>query len=491
MVESRFRLELTSIVDLNYKSCFGMIRFMNKPDSKPSSRRSLYQKFSDKVFSLTGMPVGRVLTAIVGILFLGWAILFATHGEEQPSNLKSKITKKEDFLAAITVPQNFFETVLPIQIEKLNSMVERCDQLLNQKSEYSEKVEEKRLSLLMLKAITLADNGLDPTPTLDLFQNSADQIASSVTQQDKYQYLVAATYMEVLAADPESDFHTQATAAISGIQETTPVPQFFAKLCFESAKEYYQGSKDRVKSGKLLRSLGKKIAMAKDPSVSDWGFSLMDYPDFFSAYQRSTNHTKSGQSLESETDQLLKQLRQTPPQSQQTYDVLLNVPEQHLHAGNKKIALSVLEELTSLASSSDSRISDYILPKALKLKTRIDLLNKPFPLSGLDVAGRTIGPPDKESTVIFFYNPFEKNSVQALRRFATSPLLEGSSTTLYLVSVVQPSEDHILAVKESFPDFISIDRLTSENWFEKSGIDQVPYLIKLDKAGVVRDLEFP
>ena len=468
---------------------------MSTPDHTPSSRRTPYQKFSDKVFSLTGMPVSRVLTFIAGLLVLGGAVLYATREEEQASNYKSQISKKKDYLEAITIPNGFFESAFPIQIEKLDGMIERCDQLLSEKSEYSEysdKVQAKRLTLVALKAIAIADNGLDPTPTLDLFQENVEQISGSSTQPDEYQYLVVSTYMKVLSADPDLDFYTQAVAAISAIQKTTPVPGLQAKITYESARKYYDDSKDKVKSGKLVQLLGEKMAMAKEPDVSDFGSSLVDYPNFFSSYKGSISQSKLGNKLHIETKRLLKQIEETPPQSLQTYDVLMNVPEQYLHAGNKKVALMVLNQLTSVASSSNPRLRDLVLPKLLRLKTRIDLLNSPFPLSGLDLAGKTIALSEDEQTMIVFFNPNdEKDSVAALRRVAESPLREGWSTTTYLASVEELEDEIIVAIKVLDPNFIFVDHATSKDWLEKSGIDKLPYLIRLDNAGVVQNLSFP
>ena len=463
---------------------------MNKLDQTPSSRRTPYQKFSDKVFSLTGMPVGRVLVFLIGLLALGWSIHYATREDDQPSLSKSKATKKSDFLAAITLPQNFTESPLPVQIDKLDWMIQRCNQLITQKSEYSDRVQERLAALIGLKAMTLSGNELDPTPTLELFQEQLDQFSSS-QEKEQHKYLAVVTYMWVLAENPELDIYTQATAAISAIQEATPVPQSKAVGSFNSAVKYFEKSKDKAKSGKLVQLLGDRLSMAKDREVSEFGFSLIDYPNFFSSYRDSINISKFESTLESDTVRLLEQIEKTPPQSVQTYNVLLNVPEQLLHVGNKEVALEVLQKLSSVTSASGPRIRDSVLPKITRLKTRVDLYKNPFPLSGFDVEGKPIEPTQSEQTLIVFFNPFKKNSTRALNRVANSPLREGSSTTTYLVSVAELSPEKILSINKIGSNFIITDRPTSEGWLEKSGIEQVPYLIRLDKAGVVQRLSFP
>lgn len=464
---------------------------MSTPDHTPSSRRSPYQIFSDKVFALTGMPVGRVLTVIIGLLVLGWAILYALRGDDQTAEYKSRVTKKQDFLAAITIPNDFFDAAFPVQVEKLDVMIGRCEQLLEQKSEYGDRVQEKLLTLLGLKSIALAEIKLDPTPTLALLQKNADQFSASLTPKDKYQYLVASSYMGVLAANPDLDLRHQATEAISAIQTTTPIPRSQAIVSFQSAMQYYEGSENKVEAAELVRLLGNRMSMAKDPSISDYGFSLIDYTYYYSSYNGSISQSKVGDNLESEVTQLVRQLQETPPQSQKTYKVLMNVPEQLLHSGNKKVALMVVQQLASAASSSPSLVRDNVLPKLAKLKTRVDLLRKPFPLTGFDITGEAIGPPKSEQTIIIFFNHQQQKSIRALRRVVGSPLREGWSTKTYLVPVGELPEQHILGIKELDPELIIVDGPTSKDWLEKSGIEQVPYVVRLDKAGIVELLSFP
>lgn len=464
---------------------------MSKPQHSPSSRRSRYQKFSDKVFSLTGMPVERVVTIIVGLLVLGWAIQYAMREDQQASDQKTQIAMKQEFLSATTIPQNFFKYAFPIKIEKLDGMIDRCNQLLNQKNQYTDRVQEKRMTLYALKSVILAENGIDPAPFLELFKENANQIAAATGQQDKYQYLKVSTYMKVLAADPDSDFYPQVHSAISAIQEATPVPRVQAITCFKSATEYFDGSKDKAKAGKILQMLGEKMAMAKDQDVAYYGSSLIDYPNFFSSYQGSILQSRMSYDLESEVNQLVRKLTETPPRSLQTYDTLMNVPEQLLRAKNKKVALMVLQELASAAASSDSRTRDHVLPKLQKLKTRIELLMNPFPLTGLDAAGRTIELNDQGETILFFFNPNKRNSIDALSRFTNSPLLAGGATTTYVVPSEELLEDSVLSVSKMHPTFIAVDGPTSEDWMEKGGIEQVPFAIRLDKAGIVQDIGLP
>lgn len=467
---------------------------MSKPDFKPSSRRTLYQKFSDKVFAWTGMPVRRVVTAIAGLSILGWAIIYAISGKEEAVGVKSKVAKKKDFIEAISIPENFLSSPFPVQLEQIDTTIGRCKQLLNNKVEYSEyddQLQLKLLTLFSLKSITLAANGMDPTGALDLFEKKFNQIASSSAQPDEHQYLAASTYLRVLEADPKLDFYEQLTRAINGIEKTTPVPRTQAIASFKAATAYHEAVKDKAKSAKLLEMLGERMMKAKDVEVADFGACLMDFPNFFSSYKGSIDASKFGVGLDAEADKFLAQLDETPPQSWQSYNVLLNIPEECLHVGNTKAALTILEKMASLAHSAIPRTREKIVPKIERLKTRVNLLNRPFPLSGFDVTGKPIGADDNEQTIIMFYDPFQQQSVEALRRVAASPLREGWETTTYLVSTKDTTEQEVIALKKLDRDFVIVDEATAQQWVEKSGVEKLPYLIILDAEGTVQRMRFP
>jgi len=464
---------------------------MNKTDRKPSSRRSPYKKFSDTLFSKTGLPLPRLLMIIFGLLLLGASILYATRDDDTSSQLKSRESEANDFIAATSIPQNFSRFSFPVQIEKLDQMIERCSHLLSKKKDYSVGGQEKLLAPFSLKAMAMSKNGLDPAPALELLQKNIDQISNSSVQKDAHQYLLVGTYMGVLAEAPESDCYTQAMAAISTIQETTPAQRHRAMFSFNSAMKYHRDSKDKDKSGKLVRFLGNRLRMARDQEISEYGFSLIDFTNYFQCYEDSIRQSNFFSKLESETTQLMKQIKKTPPESARTYNVLMNVPEQHLQAGNKTVALKILDQLTATASSSPPRIRDRVLEKLAVQRTRINLLKRPFPLSGFDAAGSAISPPEKEQILILFFNPDGMKTESALQRVANSPLRKGWSTETYLASASELSTDELRRIKETYPTFIVVDRPTSEQWLEKSGIDQMPYLVRLDKESVVQRLSFP
>jgi hypothetical protein len=474
---------------LENKPPFRNSRFMDNQIHKPSSRRTLYQKFSDKVFATTGMPLARVVVVILGLTALGGSIYYAMRDVDESSLVDAKAPDTNDFLKATALAADFSALEFPVQIEKLDWMIDRCDELLQHEGDYKDRLKEKLLGILALKAMLAAHNGVDPAAALSMLENRIDQMSASPAEKDARQYLMVGSYMNVLASNSDLDLSAQATAAISAITEATPVPTEKAVASFNAALKYYERSKDKVEAGNLVRLLGKRMALAKEKKISDFGNSLVDYTHYFSCYQGSLSQSNSGNTLESETTQLEMQLLETPPLSVQTYNVLMNVPQRHLHAGNQQRARKILDQLTSAASISDERIRDAVLPRLAKFKTRVDLFGSPFPFSGYDTDQNPIELPDAGETHIVFVNPLENRSKNALNQIVKSPLHEGGKT--YLASATGMSDKQVRYLQNLSPIFTVVDEPTAKDWFEKSGIEKVPYLIKLDKAGIVQSLRFP
>ena len=105
--------------------------------------------------------------------------------------------------------------------------------------------------------------------------------------------------------------------------------------------------------------------------------------------------------------------------------------------------------------------------------------------------GKTIEPTQSEQALIVFFDPSKEKSTSALDRVANSPLREGWSTTTYLVPAAELSAKKTLSLNRIDSKYIITDQPTSKDWFEKSGIERLPYLIRLDEAGVVQRLSFP
>ena len=478
-----------------------------KPDPSNKSRsrkkrkhRSFYKKTSDKVFKSTGMTLDRLLSIAIGFLLIGGLVLYLMYigNDSLPSSLDTPTSQYEsgesdeyDFLRAVTIPTNFSESSLPVQIERVDWMLKRCDFLLDQKSDYSDKIEEKVLSLLGLKSVLMAQSGMDPKPFLEVLENRTSNVSSSATEKDKHQYLVVVSYLSALASVPDAEIYDDAIKAISGIQESTPVPPATAISCYNSCLKYYILSDNKTAAGELLKQMGGKLAISGSERLIDLGLTLLDYPNFSYYYQDSFKQPKSGSRFEAETLQLLEQIRQTPPQSVQTFDLLLSVPEQYLQAGNKEVAQKVLDQLAAAASKSNSETRENVRKKIGRQTTRINLLGKKFTLSGVDVTGTEIGPSKKDTILIMFWDPDGITATDALIRISDSRMYDSWSTEMFLATVSELTVEEIASLKEKFPNFRVVDGPTAIDWMEKSGVNEVPYLITLDQTGTVRRLNTP
>ena len=446
------------------------------------------------------MPLSRLISIGAGCLLIGGIALYIRYQDDQsqPSSIEvpnsqidSGASEEQDFLAAVTIPPDFSKSSLPVRIDRVDWMIERCTYLLNQKNSYGVKIEEKMLALLALKAVMMAESGLAPDQHLDRLKKRVAQASSGSSEIDKHQYLVVVTYITALASLPEAKIYDDAMAAINGIQNTTPIPPATAISCYNSCLTYYVGSADKTAAAALLRLMGEKLSTSSQQRLSDLGLSLMDYPNFSYYYQDAFVQPKSGSKFEAKTFELLKQIQKTPPQSAKTYDLLLTVPEQHLQAGNEKVALKLLEQFTSISAQANSKIRDDVLEKVERLSKRINLLGKKFPVAGAEVTGDKIEPSNKENTIIVFWDPDGRESREALVRTADSRLFDRWTTAVYLASVSELTEKEIAGLKDRFPDFKVVDGPTSVDWMERSGVNEVPYLLLLNREGIVQRLATP
>lgn len=400
-------------------------------------------------------------------------------------------SEEQNFLNAVTIPKDFAKLSFPVRIEKLDGMIQHCRHLLTQDTQYHDKLREKLISLYALRCVLVAQSGVDPAAEIQELEKEIAQFVESEAEQETHHYLLAYVHMTLMAANPESEFYDKTMATINQIQESTPAPPPKVAGCYNSALRYFVGSKDKEAAADLLRLLGKKMVLAKEQGIKDYGLALQDYPNFSSFYQDNLVNRQVNDDSLTRTLQLLEQIKRTPPKSTETYDLLLKLPEQFLQAGNLEVAKKILKQIDATAADANEVIKDYVTKKIEKSKTRIELMGNLFPLSGFDVRGIPIKGTKKEQTVIVFWNPDQKTSLEALVRVQDSRLYDQWSTELLLASVSELTADEIIEYKKQFSSFRFIDGPTSKNWVENSGVNDVPYAITLDQDGIVRRFATP
>lgn len=462
--------------------------------------RSRYRRMSDAVFAKTGIPLSRLLSISLVIALVGGLIYYVvkdgngsvgTAVDAPVTQFDSGKSDFGNFVDAVTVPKDFSKFTYPERIEKLDAMIKNCRHLLTQKNQYADKLKEKLIALHALKCVLLAENGIDPTAEIRRLKNQAAQSAETEAQQDEYHYLLAYVDMATLANRRDDQLYDMAMASINAIRETSLVPPAQAAGCARAARIYFANSTDKAAAGKILKALGTKMLLAKEQKIKDIGLELLDHPNFFTYYEDSSLGRTESDDYLPKTIELLKQIQKTPPQSIETYNVLLDLPEQYLQAGNTIVAGRVLQQINAAAGDVNEVIRQYVLAKIQKVSTRIGLVGNPFPLAGLDVRGTPIEPLKKERTVVIFWNPDEKSSIDALVRVQDSRLYDRWSTELLLVPIAELLPDEIIVLKKKFPTFRFIDNSTSKRWLEISGVNRVPYAITLDGDGIVKRMSQP
>jgi len=62
---------------------------------------------------------------------------------------------------------------------------------------------------------------------------------------------------------------------------------------------------------------------------------------------------------------------------------------------------------------------------------------------------------------------------------------------VFLASVAELKDNEISVLKKLYPNFKVVHGPTVIDWMERSGVNQVPYMIRLDKDSIVRRLTIP
>ena len=462
--------------------------------------RSKYKKLSDAVFSKTGLPLSRLLSIVIGLLIVGGIVAYAFQAdnkssasapESHTSQFNSNGSEEQNFLEAGTLPPDYQTLPLPVQLEKIDSMILHCRHLISKDNDYKDEIKEKMISLHALKCITMSQNNLPPTTAVEQLEAVVSQVVASEAEREKYNYLLAFVHMANLALLPESEQYDKAVSAINSIDESTPVLPAKAAGCYNSALLYYKNSKDKVAATKLLQLLGSKMAMAEEKTIAEMGLSLIDYPTFSKYIRQSILESEKDDSLISKTDQLLNLMRKTPPQSENTYDVLLQLPEHYLQTGNSKTAAKVLKEIESAAAGLDERFRDKLQPKINNAARRISLLGKPFPLTGTDASGKPLRPTEKKQTVVVFWSPRHKRSLDILAQLRDSSIYDVWTTNLIIATASDLTPEEFRNLEKLYSPFRFVDFQTSKKWMLEVGVSTVPYLMTVNKNGIVERFSNP
>ena len=462
--------------------------------------RSKYKKLSDSVFTKTGLPLSRLLFTIIGILIVGGLIAYAFQANDKSSatapgtptsQFNSDDSEEQNFLDAGTLPSNFQILPLPVKLEKIDGMILHCRHLLNEDNNYTDEIKDKLISLHSFKCITMAQNNLAPNSAIKELEAIIPQVVETETERKKYRYLNAFVYLSSLASFPTAELYDNAISAINLIDETTPVLPSKTVGCYNVALTYYNKSNDKVAAAKLMQLLGSKMAMAKEVKIADMGLSLIDYPIFVEEVRESVLQREIDEGFIARTNRLLGLIRKTPPKSESTYNVLLYLPEHYLQAGSVDIASKILVEIKSAVAGADERFRNKLQTKIERSAKRIALFGKPFPLFGSDVDGKPLRPTKKNKTVVLFWSPNHKEAYATLARLHDSSLYNEWDTQILTASTAELTPEKISSLRNRFSHFRFLDYPTSKEWISTVGVSAVPYLMTVNKNGIVERFSEP
>lgn len=442
--------------------------------------------------------MSRLLTLLCFIGIAGGLAIYLSTGEKEdiPSSTQTTTSlfnesdsDEKKFVDSVTIPANFTSLTLPVRIEHLDKMIDHCNHLMTKETDFRDRIQTKVIALRSLKCTSMAEGGLEVRPIVDDLIAEIQKSGSSENPISDNAYLLAYVKLTILSFDPESSFYNDVMKLIEEIDTTTPAPPSKILGCHTTALRYFNNAKDKQKAGALLIALGKKISASKEDRLADYGLALMDYPHYRSLFEKDRQSYAPEEEFVKDTFEMFDQLDKTPPQSAQTYDKLLVVPELFLQSGNMEVAKKFLAQIRSVASNANSRIQSYVQTKIEKSLVRVSLLGNQFPVAGHDIDGKAISFGGKEKSLVLFWSPDKQSAKETLNRIKDSSLNDRWSTDIFLVAVTELTDQELATLKKTYPLFRVLDSATSKAWMENSGVNTIPYLLTLDRDAVVRRME--
>jgi tetratricopeptide (TPR) repeat protein len=472
---------------------------------KRRRRRSRYQRFSESVFRVTGLPLMRFVQLTAGLIAIIGIVLFLLKDIRERENdsesvlnpeltnslFDTEIPDEQSFLLSATIPSNFDDLPLPVRIERIDKKIANCQHLLTQETDYKETIYNRMISLFALRCTSVAQEGVDPRPMADEMYLQIANFADTDEKRKQMVYLKVFVSLTILSFDPKSSFYNDALQQIGEIDETTSVPPPKALGCYNAALRYYIAAGDKEKAAILLKALGRKLALAEVVRLSDLGLALIDYPQYFALYKEGRQTFQSEEDYSKQAYLLFEQLGDAPPQSAQTYDRLLSVPELFLKTGNIEAAKQTLLKIKTVAATANQRIKSYVDEKVTRSIRRLQLPGNSFQPTGTQTNGSSIPAMGKEKTLILFWDPDDADANQTLKRIRDSSLNTPKTTEIVLVPVSELTPEELIAMQKQYPDFKVADAPTSKSWIQRCGINDVPYLLTIDADKIVRRLGKP
>lgn len=157
--------------------------------------------------------------------------------------------------------------------------------------------------------------------------------------------------------------------------------------------------------------------------------------------------------------------------------------------------LSILED--NLSNHSDETFSQIVAEDIAKARIRLNLVGKPLVLKGQNRAGKSLSTEEQKGkvTLVIFWSATEPGSVKLLQQLL-QVYRRYQPRGLEIVSycIDKNISQAISIFGNQTPPWISMYRKTGASDHqgpEKAGVQQIPYLVLLNREGVVVDVNVP
>ena len=463
---------------------------------KHRKSRSFQKRLAQTVFESTGLQLKTVLKTVAIMLIaavgIGWTLLSTSEqngtGSEPAALGPKELTNEQKFRDVSMLPGDFPERLPVEQISILNSKIEYGEQLANSGGSYADQANDLLLSLYGTRCSLEETEGLNSDKT---YRRLAELRQTAVAAGNERR-VAKADFLRARAATNRLKQRTEradfrfAADAILNLDSKYLVKTAEAQQLFIDAVSLHSDSSDKDSTGIFLSLIADKLVASPEIAVSSLGLNLKDYPRYFRYYKAVAKQPDSTRESRVQFyDELFAAIDEAPPQSPNTYRIIIKLVDRLLNTSDAQNASRLTKRLSKAASMAGTNTKAQVDQSIENIETRIAMLGETLDLSGSTFDEKPLRMPNGKPTIIVFWRPSHEKSKKHIVLLAESEWFDPWESNVLVACPSRLSEKQLKNAGTLLVEFKVLDNETSIRLATDIGIDLLPYQVSLDKDNKV------
>ena len=444
------------------------------------------------------MSMGRLLMLflllVVALGGIGYTLQKEQDRDSQggPSGLEnvdlSLKTDEEKYLAVLQMPKELESEEVVKQIEILSSKIELAEELVSAGGPYADGATVRLVQLYGLRCNLECLEGLSSAKSFTRLARLREEFVATGRED----YLIQVDYARLLPAinmlyrnAEETDFRFAADNILAIDAEKLVEFKKIYNIA-SAAINLYEGSSQQDNAAVLISMLADKLKESPKRKIAELGLKMKDFRNYFRFYDAvdSQKYTRRESKLQL-LRELFEQLEQDPPESVKTFAVVIRLIDVLLNPTDAKYAEELTDRLEKAASGGSHETKQFVDKAIQQIKMRVAAVGRTLDLSGSNHVGRPLKLPNEKPTMLVFWQQDDKRSSLYLRTVGMSDRFDPWANNLLFACVSDLSKEKFKITANNFKNLTFLDNETANRMKMDLGIDQVPYLVTIDKDGKV------